>query len=216
MQDFTIIPTILTASPDEYKDLIQSYNTFTRRVQVDITDGNFVGTPTIPLNQVWWPRGWQADLHLMVSSPSAVLPLVLQLKPNLVIFHAETGEDLPEIFTQLKAAGIRAGVALLKGTFPGNHQDAIAAADHVLIFAGELGGHGAADLLQIEKVPLIKKINAQAEIGWDGGVNIENVRAIARAGVNAINVGATILNATDRAAAYNELKTEAEQRGVRI
>ena len=84
------------------------------------------------------------------------------------------------------------------------------------VFAGELGGHGAADMLQTEKIALIKKINPQAEIGWDGGVTVENVRALARAGVNAINVGAAILNATDRAAAYNELKTEAEQRGVRI
>lgn len=216
MQDFTIIPTILTANPDEYKELIQSYNAFARRVQVDITDGDFVGTPTIALNQVWWPRGWQADIHLMVAHPSAVLPTVLQLKPSLAIFHAETGENLPQIFAQLKNEGIRTGVALLKTSYPGDYQTAIAAADHVLVFAGELGGHGAADMLQTEKIALIKKINPQAEIGWDGGVTVENVRALARAGVNAINVGAAILNATDRAAAYNELKAEAEQRGVRI
>lgn len=216
MQDFTIIPTILTASPDEYKELIQAYNAFARRVQIDVTDGNFVGTPTVALNQVWWPRGWQTDIHLMVSSPSAVLPVVLQLKPSLAIFHAETGEDLLPIFAQLKSAGIRAGVALLKGTYPGDHAAVIEAADHVLIFAGELGGHGTADLLQTEKVPLVRKINPAAEIGWDGGVTVENVRAIARAGVAAINVGAAIINATDRAAAYNELKTEAERRGVRV
>ena len=120
------------------------------------------------------------------------------------------------IFAQLKSAGIRAGVALLKGTYPGDHAAVIEAADHVLIFAGELGGHGTADLLQTEKVPLVRKINPAAEIGWDGGVTVENVRAIARAGVSAINVGAAIINATDRAAAYNELKTEAEQRGVRV
>lgn len=216
MQDFTIIPTIMTASPDEYKELIQSYNAFTRRVQVDLTDGNFVATPTLPLNQVWWPRGWQIDLHLMVSSPTAVLPTVLQLQPTLVIFHAETGEDLLPIFARLKEAGIRTGVALLKGTYPGRYKDAIATADHVMVFAGELGGHGEADMLQTEKIPLIRKINNHAEIGWDGGVNLENIRAIARAGANAINVGAAILNATDRAGMMNELKNEAEQRGVRL
>lgn len=216
MQDFTIIPTVLTASPDEYKDLMQSYNAFARRVQIDLTDGNFVATPTVPLTQVWWPRGWQADLHLMVSSPSAVLPAVLQLKPTLAVFHAEAGEDLVPLFSQLKAAGIRSGIALLKGTYPGRFSEAIAAADHVMIFAGELGGHGPADLLQTEKIPLIKAINANAEIGWDGGVNLENVRALARAGVNALNVGAALMNAPDRAKMYNDLKTEAEQRGVRI
>lgn len=216
MQDFAVIPTILTASPDEYKDLIQNYNAFTHRIQVDITDGNFVAAPTIQLNQVWWPRGWQIDLHLMVSSPSAYIPMLLQLQPTLVIFHAEAGEDLLPIFAKLKEASIRTGVALLKGTYPEHYHDAIAAADHVLIFAGELGGHGEADLMQTEKVPLIRKINNNTEIGWDGGVNLDNIRAIARSGVNAINVGAAILNASDRAGMYNELKTEAERRGVKL
>lgn len=151
----------------------------------------------------------------MVARPSEHLQNILNLKPSLCIFHAECGEDLLPLFAQLKNAGIKAGVALMKQSFPANYRGAIEGADHVLIFAGELGRQGGqADLLQTEKIDLIKAINPNAEIGWDGGANMKNVRALAHAGIDVINVGSAIAAAPNPAEMYQNLQADLDKKGV--
>ena len=210
-----IVPTILTNDAEQYKKLITAFQPFARRVQIDVSDGTFAPSTTLPLNQLYWPKEWQTDFHMMVVRPSEHLPLILQLKPSLVIFHAEAGEDLLPLFQQLKAAGIKAGVALMRSTFPGSIKQYIESADHVLVFAGEIGKQGGqADMLQAEKIPLIKAINPNAEIGWDGGANLRNVRAIHRAGADVINVGSALTNASDPSAMYEALVADLDKRGV--
>ncbi len=210
-----IVPTILTNDPEQYKMLIAKFQPFAKRVQVDIADGTFAPAITIPVNNVWWPQGWAVDLHMMVARPSEHMPILLQLKPSLVIFHAETGEDLLPLFDQLKSAGIKAGVALMKPTFPGSVRPFIEKADHVLVFAGEIGKQGStADMLQTEKIQLIKDINPNVEVGWDGGANLRTVRAIYRAGATVINVGSALTGAEDPTAMYEALNSDLDKRGV--
>ena len=213
-----IVPTILTSDNSAYRQIFENYNRFTKRVQVDICDGVFTPTLTIDVSNVWWAEGWaKIDLHMMVMNPSSFLPVILKLKPNLVIFHAETNENLLPIFEQLKANNIHTGVAILKQTFPGKIAPYIEAADHCLIFAGKLGQMGGEpDLLQIEKIPLIKNISANIEIGWDGGANIETIRELAHSGIDIINVGSAIATSPDPGKTFTELNEEAEKGGVRI
>ena len=136
---------------------------------------------------------------------------------SLCILHAEVNDNLGEVFNQLREAGIKVGVALIKTTFPGKVVDLITAADHVMIFDGELGRQGGTvDMMQIEKVPLIRNVKANLEIGWDGGANLSNVRAIAHAGVDVINVGSAITQAADPGAMYQSLVTESDKKGVLI
>ena len=121
------------------------------------------------------------------------------------------------MFEELKKAGIKTGVALLQATYPGRVRPYIEAVDHVMIFAGEIGQQGGtADLLQTEKVALIKAIKADVEIGWDGGANMKNVRTIAHAGVNVINVGSAFAQAENPAELYDELLKESDRAGVAL
>lgn len=211
----TIVPTILTADVNEYRSTVESYNTFARRIHIDIVDGVFAQPPTIPEFSAWWPREWQVDIHMMVAKPSEHLPALLKLKPSLVIFHAEVQEDIIPVMEQLRNAGIKVGVALLKSTYPGRAKEIINVADHVLIFAGDLGRQGGtADMLQIEKVPIVRSINKNVEIGWDGGVNLSNIRAIAHSDIDVINIGRAIAQSTERPAMYKALVAEADKPGV--
>lgn len=210
-----IVPTILAANKDQFNAFVAAYQGFASRVQIDITDGQLAPTVTLPETEAVAPENWTVDFHMMVARPSEHLQNIIALKPSLCIFHAECGEDLLPIFTQLKNAGIKAGVALMKQTFPAVYRGAIEAADHVLIFAGELGRQGAeADMLQTEKVDLIKAINPNAEIGWDGGANLKNVRALAHAGINVINVGSAIAGAPNPQQMYQELQADLDKKGV--
>ena len=210
-----IVPTILTNDPEQYKQTVAIYQPFAKRVQIDISDGTFAPDTTLPLNNVYWPKEWKVDFHMMIVRPEEQLPLVLQLKPSLCIFHAESGADLLPLFEQLKSAGIKTGVALMRATFPGSVKQFIEAADHVLVFAGDIGKQGGkADMIQTEKIPLIKEINPNCEIGWDGGANLRNVRAIFRAGADVINVGSALSTASDPSAMYEALVADLDKRGV--
>lgn len=210
-----IAPAILCESEDEYKATVERLHPFAKRVHVDLTDGEFAPTFTVGVNQIWWPAEWQVDIHAMVSSPSKYVDALIQLKPATVIFHAEASEDLTPTLQKLKAAGIKAGVALLKTTVPSTVQPYIEAADHVLVFSGDLGHYGGtASLMQLEKVRLIRNIHPTVEIGWDGGANLENAFSLSQGSVDVINCGGAVNNAADPAAAFKQLTDEINKHAV--
>ena len=100
-------------------------------------------------------------------------------------------------------------------TYPGKVKKYLETIDHVLIFAGSLGQQGTgSDLMQMEKIPLIREIRPTVEIGWDGGANMSNIRALAHSGLDVINVGAAISKTDDPAAAFRMLKSEIDKNGV--
>ena len=146
-----IVPTILCETPDDYKATVERLHPFARRVHIDLTDGEFAPTFTVGVNQIWWPEGWQVDIHAMVAHPSQYVDALIQMKPSSVIFHAEVAEDLLPTLQKLKSVGIKAGVALLKTTVPVMVQPYIENADHVLVFSGNLGHYGGtASLMKLE------------------------------------------------------------------
>ncbi len=211
----SIVPSILTDNKQDYRSQVEKINVFTRRVQIDVTDGKFAPTQTLDVTNVWWPKNWEADLHLMATNPSEHIDTILKLNPSLCILHAEASEDLLPTFQMLKDAGIKTGVALLPSTFPGNVKQYIDAADHVLIFAGQLGMQGSpADLMQMEKIALVRNMKPEVEIGWDGGANMSNVRALAHADLDVINVGSVIALADNPAEVFQELVSEIDKNGV--
>ena len=215
IREVSIVPTILVNNKKDFRAQVEVVNTFTRRAQIDITDGVFAPTETLDITNVWWPRGWETDLHLMMARPSESLDTIFKLSPSLCILHAEASEDLLPIFEQLKAHDIKCGVALLPSTYPGNVKQYIEAADHVLIFAGQLGVQGSpADLLQTEKVTLVRNIKPELEIGWDGGANLSNIRALAHADLDVINVGSALSQADNPADMFNQLVSEIDKSGV--
>lgn len=211
-----IAPAILAENADQYKQAVDKIQSFAKRVHVDISDGEFAPTFTIGLNEVWWPEGWQVDIHAMVARPAEHLQMLVQLKPSMVIFHAEADtEQLPSVLATLKQYGIKAGVSLLRPTVPSSVETIIQQADHVMVFTGDLGKYGGtANLMQLEKVRLIKQINPEAEIGWDGGVNVDNAYTLTQGGVNVLNVGGAIQKAMDASTAYQQLVDEINKQGV--
>ena len=209
-----VAPTITTANPTEYKEIIKKYYSFTKRIHIDASDGTL--SPNMPTlmseTAIWWPKGWQVDIHLMSAEPGNHLDNLIKLHPNLVILHPEAKDDLLSIFDTLKQNGMKVGVAITKNIYPPSIKPIIEAADYALIFSGTLGKQGGeADLLLLEKVQLIQEIHQAIEIGWDGGANLENVRQLTHIGVTAINVGSAISNAEDPAKMFEELNKEIEK-----
>lgn len=210
-----IVPAVLAETTELYKSQIEKVQPFAKRVHIDVSDGGFAPTFTVGAQELWWPEGWQADIHAMVQRPEEYLAQLIQLKPNLVIFHAEADGDVLGALNTLKQYGIKAGIALLRPTVPLDVADLIKTADHVMVFTGELGKYGGtASLMQLEKVRLVKRINSVAEIGWDGGVNVDNAYTLTQGGVSVLNTGGFIQRANDPEQAFKQLEFEINKHGV--
>ncbi|PID31232.1 hypothetical protein CR983_02190 [Candidatus Saccharibacteria bacterium] len=210
-----IAPTILSESIDDFQQKIRRYEPFAKRAHIDIADGEFAPTVTVSVGQLYWPAEWRVDIHVMAKRPSEYIQSLIDLHPYSVILHAEADEDLTPLFDQLKKAEIRIGIALLRSTVPKTVANYIEAADHVMIFSGDLGKYGgSAHMIQLEKVRLIHKINARVEIGWDGGATPDNVFTLAQGGVDVINSGGAFDSADNPAELYERMVAEANKKGM--
>ena len=211
----TIVPCVTVTTPEEYKASLERIHLFAQRIHVDISDNTFAPITLLSADQIWWPQGWMADIHAMVSQPSLYVQQLIALKPNMITFHVEVKEDLLPVLQQIKQVGIKTGVALIRSTVPSEVAHLIEASDHVMIFSGDLGKYGGnASMMQLEKVRLVKNINASVEIGWDGGVTVENAFSLAQGGVDVLNSGGAIQKATDPQKAYETLVNEVNRQGV--
>lgn len=210
-----IAPAILVDTPEAYKASVDRYHPFAQRVHIDLSDGEFTPSFTVGIDQLWWPQEWTVDIHAMVARPMEYIEPLVALKPHTIIFHVEAVADIVPILKRVKQAGVRAGIALQRPTVPSTVEEAIKEADHVMVFTGNLGQYGGtASLMQLEKVRLIKAINPNVEIGWDGGVNVDNAYTLTQGGVDVLNVGGAIANAVEAGQVYATLVSEINKHGV--
>ena len=210
-----ITPAILAENAAQYKEQVDRITGFAERVHIDLTDGEFAPTFTVSIPELWAPEGWTIDIHAMVNKLDEYVPKLIALRPHLIIIHAEAEGDVLGALKEIKRSGIMAGLALLRPTVPQTVEELIKEAEHVLIFSGELGKFGGtASLMQLEKIRLVKMINPNVEIGWDGGVMVDNAYSLVQGGVNVLNVGGTIQKATDPPAMFAKLQQEISKTGV--
>lgn len=201
-----VVPCVTATDAHVYREQMARIAPFASRVHIDFSDGLFAPLKLVNPIQAYWPEGILADFHLMVKKPEDYLETVISLQPQMVIIHAEAEGNLTGVILQLRALGIKTGVALLQQTQPQTARQLIAEADHVLIFSGDLGHFGGhADMDLIKKVADIKAINSTAEIGWDGGVSLDNAAQLALGGVEVLDAGGAIQRADDPAATYKQL-----------
>jgi ribulose-phosphate 3-epimerase len=143
----------------------------------------------------------------MYKNPSDHLETIVGLKPSLVILHAESEGSFPDFADKLRQHGIKVGVALLPKTQAEVIRPALEHIDHVMIFGGLLGHFGGhADMSLIAKAQECKQMKPELEIGWDGGINDQNIHLLAAGGIDVLNVGVFIQNASDPAHAYATLE----------
>lgn len=201
-----VCPTILARDAHEFQTQINKIASFASRIQIDLTDGVFAPLPTVALEQVWCPEGIEIDFHLMFKNPQAHLKEAIQIKPHMIIVHAEADGNFVKLAESVHKANIKIGVALLPKTSTHVIKPSLALIDHVLIFSGDLGKFGGvANFELLKKVKQLKEWNDDLEFGWDGGVNDTNVKQLAMGGIDVLNVGGYIQNAPEPKSNFNKL-----------
>ena len=201
-----VCPTVTADEPHEYRIQMERIAPFAHRIHIDLADGVFTPNRLIDVMQVWWPIGVKADMHLMYESVKPFLAQLKDQRPHMVIVHAESVGNFYDIAKPLHDLGIKMGVALLQHTPVSKIKPAIKDIDHVLIFSGDLGHFGGtANLELLEKVKEVRKLKEDIEIGWDGGINADNVKDLVKGGVDVLNTGGAIQRAKVPEAAFNKL-----------
>src|SRR3989344_7067360 len=210
-----VCPSILASDENEYRQQIEKVAHFAHRIQIDLTDGKFAPRQTVKPEQAWWPVGIKADFHLMYEDPFPAVKVILEHQPNMVIVHAEAKGSF-EVFEQYcHNRNVKVGVALLPKSGPETIAGALQKIDHVLIFSGNLGqygGHANLDLLR--KIHFLKDRAPEIEIGWDGGINQQNISQLAAGGGDVFNVGGFIPEAKDPERAFRALQRIADETGT--
>jgi ribulose-phosphate 3-epimerase len=210
-----ICPSILADTPEQYHTQIEKVGHFAERIQIDLTDGRFAKKQTIKPQDAWWPVGLQADFHLMYFRPDSAVDTILQHKPNMIIVHAESDGNFASFSEICHKHGVKIGVAVLPKSSLDSIISALPRIDHVLIFSGELGSFGGhADLDLLNRVHVLKQHKPGLEVGWDGGINDQNISRLATAGVDVFDVGGYIQNSPDPEHAYKVLERIAVETGT--
>lgn len=212
----TVCPTVTAYSDDEYREQMKKIAHMGHRIQIDLTDGQFTKEKTVEAEDAWWPVGFLADFHLMYKNPMPAIRKILHHRPNLIIVHAESEGNFREVSDFCRSHSVKLGVALMPPTPPQKIFSALDDIVHVLIFSGNLGYQGGsqADLKLLDKVETLKQKNPNLEIGWDGGINDQNISELVFGGVDVLNVGGYIQKADDPAKAYSTLERIAEETGT--
>ena len=206
----SICPTVTTDDLHVYRQQIEKTVTYAHRIHIDLSDGHFTNK-LVEIEDVWWPGGVRADLHVMYKRPFDHVNALRALGPQLVIVHAEAEGDFIAFANEMHNHGIEVGVALLPETSVETILPALQVIDHVLIFSGHLGHFGGhADMSLLIKAEQLKSFKPQLELGWDGGVNDRNVRMLADGGIDVLNAGGFLHGARAPEAAYATLKLALE------
>ena len=202
-----VCPTITAENSHTYREQVEKVCTFARHLHLDLMDGEFSTNKSIEPEKLWLPDNITCDVHTMYDDPGSILNEVSKLSVRTFIVPAESEVDFAVLSRQVREHNMNFGVALLSGTTVESARQAIEQADHVLIFSGNLGHQGGsrADLSLLQKVSEIKDIKSDIEIGWDGGLNLENIGEIAQSAVSVFNVGGFIQFAQNPSDAYQSL-----------
>ncbi|HVC35935.1 MAG TPA: hypothetical protein VNE40_00610 [Candidatus Dormibacteraeota bacterium] len=205
-----ICPTVTASDAHDFRTQMEQVEPLSRRIHIDLSDGLFAPRKLVDLHKIWWSPRHQADLHLMYRRPLQHIEWLVIQRPSLVIVHAEAEGDFRQLATALAKHQIKVGVALLPPTPVQKITAALNLIDHLLIFSGNLGYQGGsrADLNLLAKAHALKSLKPDIELGWDGGVNDQNVHQLTIEGIDVINAGGYISRSANPADAYAKLKAQ--------
>jgi ribulose-phosphate 3-epimerase len=172
---------------------------------LDVMDGSFVpnisyGLPVI--EQIKKTTSKVMDVHLMIVHPEKYIADFKKAGADVLTVHYEACPHLHSTLQQIKAQGMKAGVALNPHTPVDLLKDVIKDIDVVCVMSVNPGFGGQKFIEHTyEKVRALKQIiiNAGAAtlIEIDGGVTENNAAALVKAGADVLVAGTTVFKAAD-------------------
>jgi ribulose-phosphate 3-epimerase len=188
------------------------------QIHVDVMDGHFVPNLTFGAPVVKSLRrhtGAVLDCHLMVEHPEAYIEPFAEAGANILTIHAEATDHLERHVSAIRAAGMKAGVAVNPATPLAHVQDIAAELDLLLVmtvnpgFGGQRFWQPGVDKVRRARA-LLDGIGSTAMLEVDGGVARETIGRLAAAGADTFVAGNGIYAAKDPGAEVTALRAAAE------
>ena len=169
-------------------------------VHVDVMDGHFVPNLTIGpvvVEAVARAATKPLDIHLMVENNTFFVDLFAPLKPKYISFHIEEEKHPHRLIQKIRSLGIRPAIVLNPHTPPEAVEYLLDDLDMVLLMSVNPGFGGQSFIDSV--IPKARKLKAMIDthnpeclIEVDGGVNDQNVKLLADAGVDVVVAGSFV------------------------
>ena len=183
---------------------------------LDVMDGVFVpnisfGMPVIKSMAKHTTK--PLDVHLMIVEPDRYIQTFADLGADVLTVHAEACTHLHRSLQSIKAAGMKAGVALNPHTPVASLSQVITDIDLVCLMSVNPGFGGQSFIeATYEKVrelqTLINENKSSTLIEIDGGVTDQNASQLVAAGADVLVAGSYVFSATDPTATIANLSAQ--------
>jgi ribulose-phosphate 3-epimerase len=204
-----ICPSILASDFSKLGEEIRALETAGADwIHVDVMDGHFVPNLTIGPDVVKALRPHTSlpfDVHLMVAPVDNWLEAFRAAGADVMSVHPESGPHVHRTLGQIRQLGAKAGLVFNPATPLSVLEEAVDLVDLVLIMSVNPGFGGQKFIpMALEKLRRVRRMiderGLDVRLEIDGGVNADNIGAIAAAGADTFVAGSAIFGAGDYAA----------------
>lgn len=183
-------------------------------IHVDVMDGVFVpnisfGIPVIEAIKKHAKK--PLDVHLMIVHPERYVEAFQKAGAEILTVHIEASTHFHRTLQQIKAAGMKAGVALNPHSSVSLLKDTIADIDLICMMSVNPGFGGQKfientyqKVAELKALIVSKKSKALIEI--DGGVNQQNAKPLLEAGADVLVAGNFIFSSPNPKEVIQRLK----------
>lgn len=218
MKDYQIAPSILSADFARLGEEVEAVlSAGSDMVHFDVMDNHYVPNLTIGpmVCQALRDYGVKApiDVHLMVSPVDDLIKQFASAGASYITFHPEASQHIDRSLQLIRDLGCKAGLVLNPATSPDVLNYVLDKLDMILVMSVNPGFGGQSFIKStLNKLKTIRAMidqqNLNCRLQVDGGVKIDNIRAIADAGADTFVAGSAIFNAADYSQVIQAMRNE--------
>ena len=215
MQPIKIAPSILSADFSRLKDEIQAVEAAGADwLHVDVMDGHYVPNITIGPVVVEWVRKVTTipiDAHLMITDPNKYAPEFIKSGADWISVHPDACHNPHATFDQIRGLGAKPSVAVNPDVPLSKVTEYLHEIDMLLLMTVFPGFGGQAFIPEVlpkieEARKLIDQRNLSVLIEVDGGIKVDNIARVVRAGGGVIVSGSGIFQTPDYVETIRQMK----------
>jgi len=210
-----IIPSILSADFARLgEDIAMVERAGIHMLHVDVMDGHFVPNLTLGppvVKSIRKITKLTLDVHLMIEDPDKFAPIFVEAGADQISVHQEACTHLDRTIRMIQSEGARAGVVLNPATPIHVLNDVLDIVDYVLIMSVNPGFEAQKFIPNaLNKIRALdvrrKALGLQFPIEIDGGISLDNLDSVIRAGCDWVVAGSSVFHSEDPATTVTRMQ----------